>query len=543
VGLRLKEDAEPLPILGINAETRTLFHFFDPIHNTGLTFPWNNNASPSVKWAVDGNGLLNINMLLAGIPLVIQNAQFSNAYSYKSAREYLLNGLTCGNEFDRLQAIGKMFRALGQVVHLLQDCSVPEHTRNDQHLSGCLFEDIASGYTADYLHSQYTPKYSTPSEFYRGLANYTNSGFISQGTTNFPDICKIYSSPNMDDPIETRISFENLLYGNLRDPHQACLSAGYTEDECLSTVTFYGNYVNDLYYGNVEMNQKMTSYSIFDKFLRSVNQFPVYSVNRFVCKEQASFLIPHAVGYSNGLLQYFFRGSINAQFPLSNEVKIENTSDEDMSGTFELYYDATDGKRYLAPGASWSSIPINAGSISQTLNFALPNNAEEDGKYILVFNGTLGQETNCIVGSIVRGVECTPQIIIDSGSCIGDDACGIITGRMNECLQEMLGQPWCDEHCGSGYVFYYPTNARFGIYMNVLQKNEANVEKSSWNLASLVNAPPGNWLSGFSSFGGCGNNYTGYWDSTFVSFTLYDLRNDELRSIEIIGPTVFKCTL
>jgi hypothetical protein len=52
----------------------------------------------------------------------------------QNARGYEWLGLTATNEADRFENLTNMFRAVGQVMHLLQDASQPQHVRNEQHL-------------------------------------------------------------------------------------------------------------------------------------------------------------------------------------------------------------------------------------------------------------------------------------------------------------------------------------------------------------------------------------------------------------------------
>ncbi|HEY9060839.1 MAG TPA: hypothetical protein VIO64_10120, partial [Pseudobacteroides sp.] len=60
-----------------------------------------------------------------------------NDYTWGRAREYYYKALTADNDFDRLDSFSKSFERFGRVLHLLEDMSVPAHTRNDMqgHLS------------------------------------------------------------------------------------------------------------------------------------------------------------------------------------------------------------------------------------------------------------------------------------------------------------------------------------------------------------------------------------------------------------------------
>ena len=120
-----------------------------------------------------------------------------------------------------------------------------------------------------------------------------------------------------------------------------------------------------------------------------------------VYKDYASLLLPRAVGYSAGLINYFFRGKINMEKDPNNSslYVIKNESDEYMSGTFTLYYDdTTDNRRYLT---SWNK-SINPNSTSDSVTFTPPTDQKEKGKYILVFKGTMGNEIGAVVGRVVE---------------------------------------------------------------------------------------------------------------------------------------------
>ncbi len=73
-------------------------------------------------------------------------------------------------------------------------------------------------------------------------------------------------------------------------------------------------------------------------------------------EDYAQKLIPPAVGYSAGLLNYFFRGEMDMvpDNATGSGYVIVNNTDEDMSGTFELWYDNKDDERIKVSGASWT---------------------------------------------------------------------------------------------------------------------------------------------------------------------------------------------
>lgn len=100
-----KEDITGIPYL------RSTKHFHDP-----LVSDWNSagfkGMQSSILWAETKN----------------QSLLLGN-YSWPDAREYFYKALTATDSDIRNTNYAECFRAVGQVMHLVQDMSVPEHTR------------------------------------------------------------------------------------------------------------------------------------------------------------------------------------------------------------------------------------------------------------------------------------------------------------------------------------------------------------------------------------------------------------------------------
>ena len=63
-------------------------------------------------------------------------AQGEESYSWHDVRSYYYQALTAADKTTRENNFAKTFRGLGQVMHLVQDMSVPAHTRDGQHIFG-----------------------------------------------------------------------------------------------------------------------------------------------------------------------------------------------------------------------------------------------------------------------------------------------------------------------------------------------------------------------------------------------------------------------
>jgi hypothetical protein len=156
--------------------TRALNHFYDPIHNRGI-----NEYRTSYRWATDE---------LSG-----------NDFTWSKGIDAYARG-------DRRSAL----IALGHVLHLLEDSSVPDHTRNDPHMghgaSGLYTGESPMEDWADHAKTRESliglgEKYANTSpwldryeieflcfdlkECFDRMALYSNQNFYSADTINHPD--------------------------------------------------------------------------------------------------------------------------------------------------------------------------------------------------------------------------------------------------------------------------------------------------------------------------------------------------------------------
>jgi len=110
---------------------RSLNHFYDPVHKIGLTDRPFNPPLPlgrdSFFWATTTNAP----GLDIGFP--VNNEGTFNIWSWKNTRGYEWLGLTSSSQSVRSTNLSQLFRGLGQVLHLLEDTSQPQHVRNEQH--------------------------------------------------------------------------------------------------------------------------------------------------------------------------------------------------------------------------------------------------------------------------------------------------------------------------------------------------------------------------------------------------------------------------
>lgn len=117
-------------------------------------------------------------------------------------------------------------------------------------------------------------------------------------------------------------------------------------------------------------------------------------------EDYANLLLPKAVGYSAGLLNYFFRGSIGIELDQNSpdEAVVENLSSERMTGTFSLYYDDSNNNRNFVKGW-WLDIMPYSPEYASLSACDLSNLSPKPEKFILAFQGKMGNETGAVVGN------------------------------------------------------------------------------------------------------------------------------------------------
>jgi hypothetical protein len=366
-GARREDDTPLIPFLSnddpVNA-IRPLNHFFDPVHNLPLTIggqlsgTWLGKKSPD--WAIGA--------LDAFADSNARDDLRKNHFAVFDAREAMWRALTLRDgSFAPVASVAGIpdgeplrkaywattFRALGDLVHMIQDMGQPQHTRNEPHsgvgtiamqqnyighrsvlesyidaratakstyeVSGSgvvpiIVKDLAPIALASYpvpRFSRYTDYFSTTvagsaSASYAktgyGLADYSNRRFFSPAK-NFghPDYqlpvssASAYSrckNPDGSDLISTRWDGTPNA-GGLK---AAALCAGIVSDELNPSQN--------------ASNVAITAESIWDQTLSDAGAAKTYHLTREVYDAQAALLIPRAAAYSAGIIDYFFRGQL-----------------------------------------------------------------------------------------------------------------------------------------------------------------------------------------------------------------------------------------
>jgi hypothetical protein len=390
---------------------RSTNHFHDPISNqgfSGLIFgfipPLFLTGESSIQWSQKAIG----------------SQSTGGYYSWFDIRDYYYKALTSPTKTDRDKYFAGTFRGLGQLMHLVQDLSVPAHARNQFHAgydyegwvnksrSGLLsLPSISFDQSLLNLQSPLAPvplanifdseKYTgsnpeiTVTGGSIGLSEYANANFFSDGT-----IFKDYPHPRKENT--TAIVIESVAEdGEIDKPYYV---SGY-QSETLALYSYFANIAPDL-----------------------PGEWK-YTLDDTVYKDYAQKLIPRAVGYSAGLLDYFFRGQLevtavpifykNSITYLMAKVKNMTPNETMKDGTFILTYsyrpangnpDGSEDIWAQAPPVSSGTLqyggdaqnPVQDTVVSFMLPTPIPRENYNSAKFTLAFKGTLGNEVGAVIG-------------------------------------------------------------------------------------------------------------------------------------------------
>ena len=172
---------------------------------------------------------------------------------------------------------------------------------------------------------------------------------------------------------------------------------------------FVGSYVNDrneLSYSG--WDNRAASFSMVTTDMANIGSGLIFMLNKYNYNSAHKFLIPRAVSYSAGLIDYFFRGRISAEFDnVSHNLKITNQSSWSATfksgGYFEIFYEDSTGTRVPALAQSLGNALIldNDLAVNEVyeLNDPYLSNSlsgtgitDSDRKLVILFTGVIGQE-------------------------------------------------------------------------------------------------------------------------------------------------------
>ncbi|MBI4653548.1 MAG: hypothetical protein HY752_00880 [Nitrospirae bacterium] len=325
---------------------RSANHFHNPINKQGFSGIWGTgfvSGESSIPWSQKAIG----------------TQSPGGYYSWYDARDYFYKALTATDKNTREKNFSDTFRGLGQLMHLVEDLSVPEHTRNDGH-----YLKAYEGWVKD------TQKSNDPQRkaiFDTALANpiFFNKDALNQPSAfstapvpiaNLFDT-NTYNGSNPDVTINNNIGLSEYTNANFVSPDTRFKNFAYPSKDTSVVVVDYdiadpfnpGNTVKRPYYKKkadgdsgylltgVDYHRLYRQTNLSEPELGQLEVVVIAPMDGNVFSDYTKRLLPRAVGYSAGLLNYFFRGDIDLvdDATTGSGYVIVNNTEEDMNGTFE----------------------------------------------------------------------------------------------------------------------------------------------------------------------------------------------------------------
>ncbi|HBP90907.1 MAG TPA: hypothetical protein PKK23_20720 [Nitrospirales bacterium] len=321
-------------------------HFHEPISNKGLAGVFDS----SINWSLSSIG--------------------DQEWSWTDAREYYFKALTSPTKTERDKNWAKTFRALGQVMHLLQDSANPAHVRDDPHvLRDGLHDFMDRNSVASYSSAGIISPDSSMLEVAGAVRNEPFSNLFDRNVYHGsnPEVTlgvnvgiTEYASANFFS--DDRIAGQNSPvppFPSVAELIPAPAPSPYLTLARLGSAGFPGARVAR-YTGNETLTQFLNlEFDLLGKLRLDDVVYDAY----------ARHLIPRAVGYSAAVLNYFFRGELkvveqtyivraeNLGGPFCNQtpaddfglldLNVEIPVESNFIGTGYFYYDGSNEKRVL----------------------------------------------------------------------------------------------------------------------------------------------------------------------------------------------------
>lgn len=377
-------DESPIPDADPYGETfRVFHHFYDPVNDRPLTLavacdllpgtPAGGVCMPSIDWAF---GSRNADQDITSPP----STDRRNHFSWADAREAMWCGLTYTRSGESPQndaatrrlCWATSMKSLGHVLHLLQDTGQPQHTRNDRHnptedgspahnaflatdTARRMFEVYVNWRATDgveistakferpLFHSLFghraaakplvagsypIPRFSTPVDYFttrrsgapavlrHGLADFSNRNFYTDGT--------VFSSEYPSPPASPSDPSLTLVEGPAREtPGVGTYRESEWRGAIIETVApTHTDAALQATGGRIPLVRE----GIFRRLLSAApTRWHVLPVE--ILDVHADVLVPRAVAYSTGLIDFFFRGTLAVSAPPDGAIGIIDHAD------------------------------------------------------------------------------------------------------------------------------------------------------------------------------------------------------------------------
>lgn len=429
------EDNLPTPI--DEGGYRSINHFYDPLDTTygkGLSdIPPDDRkliAVNSFTWGSKSNS--------PGLHVI--EGTTINQWSWQNARGFEWLGLTAANQSDRQTALASMFRSVGQVMHLLEDDSQPQHVRNEQHLDE--LPGVFSIFPSPWLSpiEEYGRKHVAQLNYQASVLDWRSAGFTK--LEDFWDRHLYNGSATALDNAESVGGADTLglaewcngnflgarhLFPEYFNPGDVEYYPFPSRDHSTDYSDVQSHPANHAYTFTNEdgtagkgIYLAKTGDGIHYQHIARVNylgaKIPGLTGVRYctiadplVEKDYHDNFIPKAVEYSAGLLDYFFRGTLGLRVTNNDDgtygLYIINTSSQDFSGgSFHLFYDNMNGVRTELTGDDFDISGYSGALTPGEATEAFFTPQAYAVSYTLVYQGTVGTASGSASDPVDEGI-------------------------------------------------------------------------------------------------------------------------------------------
>lgn len=316
----------------------------------------NHFHNPLKLWTVAGLDDTVLGLHYTGESSVIWAQDFDNQqnavggnWSWQRIRQSYYDALIAQTDEYKQESFAVTFEGLGHQMHLIEDMGQPDHVRNDAHPEDAMFgKNVLNGsrYFETWAKTTFrnlnelkafAPNPILPGvsfnsdngyipisrlidtkQYYnggppsislsQGLAEYTNANFFSNDTLFAAERYPIGDGHYFPFPRRASTDLQSFINGT-KQSETIITDDGTPDKGVWISKTSDGQYVG--HFARSSFNTKYT-YNIFGEG----NLFYSTFYRDEEChKDYAKNLLPRAVGYSAGLLNYFFRGNVEITLP------------------------------------------------------------------------------------------------------------------------------------------------------------------------------------------------------------------------------------
>ena len=381
---------------------------------------------------------------------LLEKSSGPNFYTWQGARNRQFESLTFGTQASRKASLAECLYAIGHILHLNQDLSSPDHVRNDEHVPyHWAFARNGKHWFEQYGLDEYYTKSKNAGTLAqtfptrpRGRQSWRDAGFLkledfwnrkkytgnsialnndrfaSPGTSTAGNQLGLAEFSNGNFLGEDATYRELILSGSTEYTlHYFPFPSLFTSTRFLKdngTISLQGHlwgastelvtFKNGMqgkrpYIKKVADGIPVNKHSVL--LYNGVRHADIPDLKKMisigdnaVLAEYHSILIPKAIEYSAGIMDYFFRGKIDGSAPVWSSassqytVAVKNTSGESFKGgEFTLWNDDANDNRSQV-GSAFALSGVMADNAVQQITFNSPEITSP--KFMLLYKGSIG---------------------------------------------------------------------------------------------------------------------------------------------------------